>query len=138
MDAVIDSIDKLSLKNSNKDKKEPSKFKANITLSHKSHPQLHHLGYFFRTSSSNKVGGRINWRFLYKNCKANGYTFCDKVGESCDFFIDNENHRHEQDLVKFELLDRRRLIKERATNSNDKARNILSLLEKPDDNTVRV
>ncbi|CAF1115196.1 unnamed protein product, partial [Brachionus calyciflorus] len=68
----------------------------------------------------------------------NGYTFCDKVCESCDFFIVNENHRHEQDLVKFELLEKRRLIKERATNSNDKARNILSLLEKLYDNTVRV
>ncbi|CAF1109935.1 unnamed protein product [Brachionus calyciflorus] len=85
-----------------------------------------------------KVSGRINLRCLYTNCKANGYTFCDKVGESCDFFIVNQDHRHEPDLVKFELLERRRLIKERATNSNDKARKILSLLEKPYDNTVRV
>ncbi|CAF0984753.1 unnamed protein product [Brachionus calyciflorus] len=70
--------------------------------------------------------------------KASGYSYTDKVGDNCYFHILHEEHLDEPNMSKIYLLERRRFIKERAANSDDKARKIVSLAEKPYDDPVRV
>ncbi|CAF1116019.1 unnamed protein product [Brachionus calyciflorus] len=89
----------------------PSNEKAFVTWSQKK-AQLYHLAY--------------------------GYSFSDKVGESCDFFIVNDEHIEQPDTVKIQNLERRRLLKEKAANSDDKPRKIISLLESPHDERVLI
>ncbi|CAF1117158.1 unnamed protein product [Brachionus calyciflorus] len=133
MENFLGNFDNLTINSNNI---RPSEIKANITKSQKNRPQLHHLGYYFRLSFSNEVNGKRHWRCLANRCTASGYSFCDNIGETCEFYIVNDSHIDQPDLAKFELLERRRLIKERA--SNDKARKIVRLMEKPYDENVRI
>jgi hypothetical protein len=99
--------------------------KAKITLSQKKKPQLYHLGFYYKRSYPNSVDSKIAWRCVLNNCKASGFSFTDKIGETCDFSIVNDAHIEQPDRTKIALLERRRLIKERAANSDDKPRKII-------------
>ncbi|RNA00866.1 hypothetical protein BpHYR1_033903 [Brachionus plicatilis] len=101
-------------------------------------PQLYHLGYYFKHSYACKETTKVSWRCIVNSCKAGRYTFTETVGIKCDYYIINGKHLEQPDVTKFELLERRRLIKERAANSDDKAGKILSLVEKPHDDHVVV
>ncbi|RNA32615.1 hypothetical protein BpHYR1_008468, partial [Brachionus plicatilis] len=63
---------------------------------------------------NNKQQNKFSWRCIERNCKAAGYTYTDKIGEECDFYITFEDHLDVPDVAKIELLERRRAIKERA------------------------
>ncbi|CAF0830475.1 unnamed protein product [Brachionus calyciflorus] len=122
MDKVSDAFNKLSISS----KISLSDFKATITPSQKKAPQLHHLGYYYKKSYSNQSSGKISWRCVKNNSKASVYSNTDKVGDNCDFHILHEEHLDEPNMSKIYLLERRRFIKVRAANSDDKARKIVS------------
>ncbi|CAF0874896.1 unnamed protein product [Brachionus calyciflorus] len=62
---------------------------------------------------------------------AKGYSYSDKVGNECEFYILDDDHIDKPDLKKIKKLERRRLIKKRAEKSDDKPRKILCVVEKP-------
>ncbi|CAF1108996.1 unnamed protein product [Brachionus calyciflorus] len=103
---------------------EASPIKAFISMSQKNAPQLHHLGFYFKRTDLNSVSEKINWRCVINNCKAKGYSYSDKVGNECEFYILDDDHIDKPDLKKIEKLERRRLIIKRAENSDDKPRKI--------------
>ncbi|CAF0961397.1 unnamed protein product [Brachionus calyciflorus] len=106
-------------------------------MSQKKKPQLFHIGFFYKLPNPNSNSTKYIWRCRLNNCKATGYTFTDKIGETdVKFYITNEIHIETPDNTRFEKLEHRLFLKERAANSDDKPRKIINLAERPYEDNV--
>ncbi|CAF1140654.1 unnamed protein product [Brachionus calyciflorus] len=91
-----------------------------VTLSHKKNTVK---GYYYRISTTNcRV---VNWRCIEAGCNIRCKTYVDNVGE--EFPIDESlTHFHASDPTRLALLEKRRLLKEKAHVSDEPARKIMS------------
>lgn len=88
-----------------------------VTTSIREKPQLHHIGHFYRIQS--KIDGKTTWRCVQPGCTGRCTTYGDTIGEEIEVTIVNDKHIEIPDLVKFQNLETRRIIKERSKVSND-------------------
>ncbi|RNA32768.1 hypothetical protein BpHYR1_049729 [Brachionus plicatilis] len=87
---------------------------------------IHELNnYFFRILTTND--GNVFWRCTVTCCNVRCTTFGDKIGQKYAVNISDELvHCHEPDTSKFANLEKRRLLKEKASVSDEPAGKIIS------------
>ena len=116
IDNLIDNFDKVNISND-----------GLVTLSQKGGPQLYHQGFLYRVSGGKD--GKVIWRCIKTNfrCNAKCHTYGNNIGFKYEVFVDENNeHNHTGDYSKIIQLERRRKIKEKAANSDEPPRKILS------------
>jgi hypothetical protein len=119
---MLEAFDELALND------KPSEILGKVTLSQKGKPQLYHLGYYYRITSTTKTG-KVHWRCVKSGCSGGCYLYGHQIDKEIEIWIKNPDHIDEIDAVRIKNLEHRRLLKEKATHSDEAPRKIIIGLE---------
>ncbi|RNA00261.1 MULE and FLYWCH domain containing, partial [Brachionus plicatilis] len=107
-------------------------------MSQKKAPQLHFDGQFYRINGKPNKVGKINWRCIVAKCTGSCSTYGATIGEEVILVSLNDNHSHATDPSKLKNIERRRKIKHKVENSDERPRKILNDLHDEDLNEEEI
>ncbi|RNA33251.1 hypothetical protein BpHYR1_050391 [Brachionus plicatilis] len=102
--------------------------RGEITLSQKKRALLYFDRHYYRLSSKNLKGKSI-LRCVVVKCHGSCYTYSETVGDNCEVWLLDEFHLESHDPIKITNLEHRRKLKEKAADTDEAPRKIISPFE---------
>ncbi|CAF0995350.1 unnamed protein product [Brachionus calyciflorus] len=98
-------------------------------MDRKGAPQLHFNGQFYRINGKPNKDGKINWRCVVTNCSGACATYNSNIGQEVLLVSLKDIHNHATSPTKLYNLERRRKIRTKAENSDERPRKIINELD---------